>query len=307
MQVINVDNMYFNRDEEMCSIFHYTSPEALKSIVENSSIRFTNCAFLNDKEEYIYINNVIDEIVSEKEDPEVALFIEGMKTGLDKEFKGIIMKRVERVWLWPVFGDYYVLSGTSDTDSLPMWNYYVKSGDYVGYAIQLDVNELYKNINAISPSEGEFLYGRVIYDMSVQKNIIISFTRKLLNEFNSLNDDDRDEVTIEDYQDRFFDFVQRCRLFFKGEGFKHEKEVRVVVLADSKDIRKGFSTGFGIAKGLFKPYVEYQFPNGLLPIRQVILSPTIEAVIGEKGAEMLFDAHGYKNVKFGKSALNLRY
>ena len=65
MSLINVNDIYFNQAVQLAPFFHYTSAEALKNIVEKSSIRFTHCAFLNDTEEYLYIDEIIEKIIEE--------------------------------------------------------------------------------------------------------------------------------------------------------------------------------------------------------------------------------------------------
>lgn len=52
MKVINVTKDIFEEKKSNYVFSHYTSCEALKSIVTNSALRFTNCMFLNDIEEY---------------------------------------------------------------------------------------------------------------------------------------------------------------------------------------------------------------------------------------------------------------
>ena len=50
MEVINISKRYFNESKPKVSFYHYTSPEAMVNILEKSSLRFTNCMFLNDME-----------------------------------------------------------------------------------------------------------------------------------------------------------------------------------------------------------------------------------------------------------------
>ena len=45
------------------SVFHYTSLDGFKSIIENNSIRFTECCYLNDKKEYLDALRILDILV----------------------------------------------------------------------------------------------------------------------------------------------------------------------------------------------------------------------------------------------------
>ena len=308
MSLINVNELYFNKRIKSSPFYHYTSSEALVNIISKSSIRFTHCAFLNDTEEYLYIDEVIDDIVNENIDPEVSGFIKSIKKNLDHNYSGLILKPADGKWFHPAVGEYYVLSGTSEPDSLPMWNYYVKTGNYYGYSIKMDVRELYKMISPFLPAAGEFICGKVEYDKENQKKIVIDFTRQLLDDYNNRDIEERERI-IEDLQDTFFEFIQRTRLFFKREGFKHEKELRVVVLTDTdnNNNRENFKVGYNTTKGLIKPYIEYTFTDKNLPIVHVKLSPTIEETIGIRGVGILLKNKHYEKVSVDKSELKLRF
>lgn len=307
MSLINVNDMYFDKSVNLAPFFHYTSAEALKNIIEKSSIRFTHCAFLNDTEEYLYIDEVIENIIKEEKDSEVTNFIKNMKGDINHNFKGLVLKPNDNKWFFPSTGEYYVLSGTSEKDSLPMWNYYAKNGSYYGYAIKLEIRELYKMISPYLPVMGEFLFGKVIYDKEKQKQIVINHTRKLLDNFDKEYEKDQNDDLIGKLQDDFYDFVQRSRLFFKREGFKHEKELRAVVLTNTDFEKEGFSADFGITNGLVRPYIEYSFHPKCLPIQQIKLSPTIEEKIGILGVSTLINKHNYVDVDIDKSTLKLRF
>ena len=49
---------YFQDDKRIRdkTVYHYTSPEALVSILTNALIRFTDCQFMNDRSEYNHIS-----------------------------------------------------------------------------------------------------------------------------------------------------------------------------------------------------------------------------------------------------------
>ena len=304
MGLIYVNKEYFGNGVNIHSFFHYTFAEDIKIIIENSSIRFTHCAFLNDSEEYLYIDEILDEIITENTDEKVTDVIKTIKEKIDRNYEGIVLKANKDRYLTIASGEYYVLSGTTEQDSLPMWNYYVKSGNYFGYAIRLDVRKLYEKIKHLLPPAGEFLCGRVIYDRKEQKSIVVNYTRQLLNKIEQEEDTDRDDESL---YDEFYSFIQGSRLFFKRDGFKHEKEFRIVILSHTEITEEGFSSGFGITQGLIKPYIEYAFKGSCLPITQITLSPTIEERIGKRGVEMILAKYQYDGVKVDKSNLKLRY
>lgn len=316
MGVINVNKEYFGSERRITKFYHYTSPEALVSIMSKASIRFTHCAFLNDIEEYMYIYEVLKEIIKEKEDKEVSDFINGMFDRIDRDYTNVIFKPKGGKWYSPDSADYYVLSGSNEQDSLSLWNYYVKNNDYCGYAIRFDVAGLCKKIEPFLPTNGECLAGKVVYDSSDQKRIIINYTKKILDDFSiQIKNTDCSDSVIDDLQEAFFDFIQRTRLFFKRKGFENEQEVRLVILTDIDKDKDGFSTGYNVTKGIVKPYIEYSFSPERLPIKEIELSPTIEKTIGKKGIGILLKNYNYElyneknksGVLITQSNLKLRY
>ena len=319
MGLINVNDMYLGKGKRISRFYHYTSSEALINIIKDSSIRFTHCGFLNDIEEYRYINEVLQAIISENVDEEVSSFIKSMLKEIDQDYKGIILDPIDNRFRRIANGYYYVLSGTSDSDSTSMWCYYVKNNAYCGYAIQFDVRRLYNYIKHLLPINGEFLYGNVIYNAKLQKNIIIKNTRRIFSKYeHEIENGKWPDDVIEALQDEFFDFIQRIRLFFKREGFEKENELRLVVLTDTKGKPEGyFKTDFTATNGLIKPYIEYKFPDKLLPVKEIKLSPTIDKDIGENGIEYLLKSKDYivctkpnkrvRNVLITRSAMKLRF
>ena len=57
--------IYRNQKENIDNTHHYTSPEGMLSILQNRTLRFTDCQFFNDKLEYIYIKKPLCKVVNE--------------------------------------------------------------------------------------------------------------------------------------------------------------------------------------------------------------------------------------------------
>ena len=58
-------NFFNNRDK---TVYHYTSPEAFLSIIQNQTLRFTDIRYLNDRTEGIYfIKTLLDFMEKNKE------------------------------------------------------------------------------------------------------------------------------------------------------------------------------------------------------------------------------------------------
>ena len=78
MQIHNIDKELFLTKKGIINCYHYTSVDALISILKNNSLRFTHCEFLNDIEEYNYIFDLLEE--------------EEMKNDESYELKGVLMQ-----------------------------------------------------------------------------------------------------------------------------------------------------------------------------------------------------------------------
>ncbi len=91
MEIISIEKEYRGQSRGTNTFYHYTSAESLVSIIESKTLRLTNCMFLNDEEEYNYIFNVFDSIISEDVDDDLHSFIETMKDGVTKDNREMIV------------------------------------------------------------------------------------------------------------------------------------------------------------------------------------------------------------------------
>ena len=67
MSEINVAEKYFKLDKQSKNaMYHYTSANAIINIFKEKTIRFTNCLFLNDVQEYNYIVTLFKEMSEKK-------------------------------------------------------------------------------------------------------------------------------------------------------------------------------------------------------------------------------------------------
>ncbi len=141
-------------------------------------------------------------------------------------------------------GNYYVFSASKDDDSLPMWCYYSKNGNYYGYAIKLDINRISAGLNE---EDGNFLYGRVVYDREKQINILINKAVEIKERYDcQIVETEDEEPYLDNMQSEYFEFIQIIRMFFKRSEFKDEKEIRIALLTQpSKKIQMGFEQKIG--------------------------------------------------------------
>ena len=314
MKIINVSKELFNKSGNNI-FYHYTSTDALISIISNSKLRFTNCLFLNDMEEYNYILDLINCEYAKRDDDKSLLVYELTKNLFDYYFNYDKYKNVNEIIAYYMIsfqnerkfhiekGGYYVLSGSLKQDLLPLWVYYSKNDRYDGYSIKMNVSSIASSFKNL---EGEFLYGRIIYDKQEQLKIIDDFVEELFLKYDIKNLDDQQS---DDLQNEFFDYIQLIRLFFKRDGFSNEREFRVAINTNGTKNEKNKNLGFNHSNGVIKPYIEYYFEDGL-PIEEIMLSPSIEEKLGKEGVRTLLNYYNrtkYKDVNINKSSLQLRF
>lgn len=146
-------------------VYHYTSPGGILSILQNDKLWFTDCQYLNDKSEYIYIKKPlimafkligeeVDELFLDKllfADPYQSQNIE--LTGKKNRF---IIKNKR----------FFLFCASLNEDSQNMWNYYVKNGQYLGYNLGINVDEFVEHLSSLSGIT--ISHGKVLYDEDKQ-------------------------------------------------------------------------------------------------------------------------------------------
>ena len=109
--------IYRNQKENIDNTYHYTSPEGMLSILQNRTLRFTDCQFFNDKLEYIYIKKPLCKVVNElapKMRNHHFFDIVYLRLKYDND------ENVKESHLKERNNDF---STSTDNDSLNMWNY----------------------------------------------------------------------------------------------------------------------------------------------------------------------------------------
>ena len=156
------------------TVYHYTSGDALKSIVENKKIWFSDIRCMNDYGEQEIFLNTIKQEVSFK--PFIDLIPKDTIENTDLQMSKLLDKENDKFRC-------FILSCSLNSDSLPMWNYYSKGCQHGGYNIGFDIKGvatyIYKKY--IEKINGAFLfYGNVTY---CENNDKIIKSLKNINEY----------------------------------------------------------------------------------------------------------------------------
>ncbi len=247
--------------------YHYTSAEGLQGILKTRTLHFTDCQYLNDYQERVNINN------------DLSTFWYRHKQEYEKEFYKLLMDyRLEQYednqfsymesdmisdWIDEP-AKYFVLSASSNSDSLSLWKYYSKSGKYDGYCIGLNTfaltDEWIDRDTGVAIESGE-----VIYDSEEKQEIIQEAVNKLYQKWCTFKVSEKFNEKI---KNDYISWVSITSLFFKEPCFADEEEYRFIAIAPISKLKSlkydydGFEHkmfDFRISNGLFVPYIKMPF------------------------------------------------
>ncbi|GGJ21457.1 hypothetical protein [Paenarthrobacter histidinolovorans] len=316
--------------EDAGLVWHYTDGGALMNILEKNELWAGSAAFMNDMNELlsgsIQLRNHFEEQLPD----------------LSKDATQMLEKYIPEVKARS--RDSFVLSASSDPDSLTMWRYYGRH--QVSFAVGLDRNESLVPLARLKGEEhpnppagyeddafdydeegnrfrvydpdGVFIEGGdwkpVVYDLKRQSEIITKV-------FETLRDGVEKRLTpAEEGKLRvwLFPFFMNEDLdLIKNEGFRDEREERIIVWPNPAWKFVFHRPG---AYGLV-PYVkltslqgenidpeENRFATkaGRLPIREIRIGPTPYSVEATASLEQLLEFHGLHDVKVTCSEIPFR-
>lgn len=294
-------------------LYHYTSLQSLKSIIETNIIWASNSFFLNDSKEIIHLEEFLKEALSSILDsPNVTI------TKKDK-----FEKMIKDIYNWAI--DYYksrlyVLSLTDKSDSLPLWLNY---GANDGYNIKLTVSGLLRLASGKKKADAEMIraarithdvavhigifFGRVIYDNDRKIAIMRKYLNLLTREMAALLNSGSVDVSMTGRMGRVVFALANFAYLAKHRSFSPESEYRILYAGrdeeSAKIIRK-----FRIRNGVLVPFTEISFENehGESPIKEIRIGPKKNMELAELGLMYYLDYKGLNNTQVTTSSLPLR-
>ena len=297
------------------TIFHYTSPDVLIKILSNTEIRFTDCQFLNDRTEFNHMLEPLDAALYQLQptlhNKDLERVIRAILTTDYKEDVFTLKENSPNGGLgFRLFPSrYYVFCASTDSDSLNMWNYYVKGGSYQGYNIGFSVNNIISSIN--NDNVDKVMFGPVVYDnkekITLLKALIRNVDQKIFER--SRDNKSSDILTNDSVFMNAILTLGNYRLFFKNKVFEGEKEYRIVILLNlpdedslGQDVKKGFS----IKNGVVAPHLDLKITQE--SVKRINLSPMLEHELAMVGIQALLNEKKYKSsVDISSSSIPIRY
>lgn len=287
--------------EGIDTVYHYTNPTALKSIIETGTLWATNILYLNDQKEFKYAIELFDKIIQESN----SSFIENLRDS--QRYKDFIEGQ-------HTFGSVYITSFTFDkslqdstsnnSNKLSMWRGYCPNG---GYAIGLNIKFFYSKDNKFYrfKSKSSYYLAKCIYERDEQYNILKTIVDKSDAYLRSINDNN-------DIQKRTEEFF-RTILFFapilKHPAFKEEEEVRFVLFERLQNEPKFKSEHFNceykyfLRKHFLVPYVEYENKSDFKKnLSSIFVGPMSNQDLAKQSVEMLLKTQGYPKTDIVKAS-----
>lgn len=220
-------------------VYHYTSPQGALGILQNKTLWFTDCEFMNDPSELKYCYELYDrawiEVSREFKVPEAKIEHEITRFANPYECRA----EIGDVIGVDIPARYYSLSTCSNGDEAAMWaNYACKDGK-AGYSLAFDKDSLVQALErgCFEASKfgicAEVICDSVCYDEKAQIDDIKAAIRKYLirlGETRAAGPDELDriiasEIAWVDHWGWFGDVAP----FIKNPKFAYEKEYRFVL------------------------------------------------------------------------------
>jgi|ERR1700733_1365393 len=295
-------------------LFHYTSADGLRGIIEQNELWATSAYFLNDSSEIAYgyylLKEAFETWISRNEPHQETLCVH-----LAEEFQRSFGTRLERGALEPI----YLFCCCEEPDVLSQWRAYAQSG----YSCELDPGN--------TPSHGlqpqikvyTSRWVKVVYERKVQIEICHDF----LNSIDAILSDPATEQAISAVESHgIFGAAGILKILgdifleeiaaFKDKVFENEKEWRLVVRR--RELMKQGSDNnqsdpshlyFRSSHGMIVPYVKI-LPAGSsnkLPIKSIHCGPSAAQGIRGVAIRMMLEKENFTDVSVHESTIPTRF
>ena len=291
-------------------LYHYTTAEGVRGIVENREFMATKSDFLNDKLEFQYALEVMERL-TEKYIVNESLrerFFSKLKAEIDS--LGIITPSCS------VDGNcdtdemsFYVVAFSKQQNNALLWAEFT---DFKGYCLEFDYETLVKGFQ-----NRVFLHGTVIYDEEEQTNglleSLLSCIRNLVDEgvkdLEGFFEEEADpsEASLDKLADEMAVVCSVYAMFFKKSFFEGEEEYRFVFppLINKLETNK---PKFRLLDQMFLPYIMVEFEGGKenVPLESVMVGAKNNSDITVRGMKYFLRTQGI-DIPVLLSDIPLRY
>ena len=298
-------------------LYHYTTAEGLKGIVENDELWASSAYYLNDSSEIYYgcglLRDVIDEWIKNSSRPETSLTL-----GLVRQLRSWFGENLlEKNVVPPV----HVACFCEDDNLLSQWRAYGQTGGY-SLGFRVPIADYLGSGFRPEPCVYTSKWAKIEYDRKAQAarcNAILD----ILNAF----DDPAIEQAVKAVAGHplvghwkiaaaISDVLLEEMISFKNEAFAVEKEWRLVVRR-REFVKQGTDDGgkaptpvhFRPTRGLLIPYVKLlpTDPAKKLPLATIRSGPTLDKTSAGAALSVFLTKNGYRAVHVKGSDIPVRF
>ena len=299
-------------DESEKLVYHYTSAEGLKGIIESSSFHCTNSLFLNDSQESIFVINLVKKYINNYFKDETNTCVRA-SLGRILDFIDFVSPQIKET------SSPYIFSLSDEGDLLSQWRGYCKNGGYsLGFSKSFLGNnaKMYQAIQVkyISPEEAkDALSERLVTccELIKKKLPTLDYDPMTLNDLSKiLLTPGKSDEEIEQDKAALLKLITDLGLVvagsifnlmpeYKHSTFHEEKEFRLVQFArDPKNIE------FRCKGGILAPFLKCLID--LMALREIVIAPSSHSEQCELGLKLFLKKHGLEHVAIKHSQIPYR-
>ena len=281
----------FHMADDGSKSYHYTSLDGFKNILDSNKIYATEYHYLNDEEEFRYIDNLVDEMIEK-------LF---SNTTNEEVLIGLLRKHLDELRLKTDKPEesYYVVCFSNKKDNLTLWS------EFASYGCNFEANPYTMFESAIK-------FHSVIYDYASQQALIKDSFQNVFDHF-GLGVDISHKASIRGKLEKLntiqLDIVAECiaellvyyGTLMKRELYAAEQEFRVILSGKGKEIK------YRVKEHMLIPYIEVSLSRERWLGNEIILAPLNHKDSCKRSVQTYIDSLGYKDVKVAYSEIRLRY
>lgn len=275
----------FNYDSDN-KIYHYTSIEALYSIIKTNSLRLTNSMYMNDRDEFnIYLENFLEICKGLQSEGKInSEIIEEMISTFEMNLSNHSLQNPYK------HASYFIFSTSLNNNQIPMWNNYSES---TGICIEFDRSKLCELFSdcIVNLKNSCFDNYKCLYNYKDKKELIL----EVMNIFMLKFYEDRKEGIRE-----FWNFMTKYGYMFKSEQFQYEDEYRYLLSLDSDYVdgidsdlnHNEITVDYYVTQNTIRPCI-FINPKKKLPITKILVSPLSKNETVLSGITRFLISNGY--------------
>ena len=276
-------------------LYHYTSAQALESILRCGTLRATHYRFVNDPNEIRHGLSLVSEAIEHTR---------GSFGKLDQNQCDLVgnleryVRNVEYRRKNQREGALYLACFTERRDDLSQFRAYGDRADR--FCIGFDAVQLPQLCPGQGAGRSEYGLVKMIYVAQEQKAAICECVSIAFRILSRAPDPNSEELA------GFAEEVRRQLRFVissvKASAFEDEREWRLVLVPELAHVK------FDASKGFIRPYVEIDDPmaNDLLPVKEIVVGPSAHSELAEESVGLMCARYGYEDVNVARSDIPFR-